>query len=98
MYGIEQLPVTLVNSVSCRFRSRMNPSLGTRLLHLRCARVIQAWWRWKLLHHRLEILKETKLRAGAVSTMGPLPAGIAYFGGQGRRFMSSVSVVGLGRR
>jgi hypothetical protein len=90
VYGIEQLRLTLVNSVSCRFRSRMNPSLGTRLLHLRCARVIQAWWRWKLLHHRLEILKETKLRAGAASTVGCLPAGIAYVVVLGRRFRSSV--------
>jgi hypothetical protein len=32
----------------------------------RSVRVIQAWWRWSLLHHRLNILKETKLRAESI--------------------------------
>ena len=47
-------------------RRQMQPSLGTQLLRLRSARMVQGWWRWRILRLRLRLLAEIKLRAQAI--------------------------------
>jgi len=53
---------------SWRCRASMVPTLATSLLRLRSARLLQQWWRWRMLRLRTRLLTEIRRRAGRLSS------------------------------
>uniref|UniRef100_A0A7S4KAH4 Uncharacterized protein n=1 Tax=Guillardia theta TaxID=55529 RepID=A0A7S4KAH4_GUITH len=53
---------------SWRCRSTMVPTLATSLLRLRSARLLQQWWRWRMLRLRTRLLADIKRRTARLSS------------------------------